>query len=741
MNRANPRFLTARVLVLGACAVPLVVGAQAPPRQPDRTQQQINAANQIANGNSVVHDAAWILSGILPTQATGDAVDAAAAANSGRGRNPNVSGVRGASITPGQIAGSGDVGAAVVGTLGSDTNERTILGNAALRNALIENANQPNNIRLPTDPVARTPQRPPGIYTTPLDGTAPQLIMPQVMTVNGQRVVMVGDDGRLTDAGVRVLQQQNAAADAQLNQYMATREERLAAMRAQNAREREAAAARNNPADSAANAAGAATTEPITPSIGDGPDYPLARQRTRTPRPAADAAGADAAAAAASIGEAIQAALEAQGTDTGDTVTAGGDGEPRMPWDEYAGELSDETLGALIAGANLGTLEGLLAALDTGCPGAPCGSADAFARGPYDQSQLPSVRSGPLPMFQVGDVPTGQTMSVAELLPIYAGYDPFASGTVMRSLDLFPPGPSSVGWSLDLYPPTGVSSVGWSLDLFPPTGISSVGWSLDLYPPTGMSLAGNVLWSELNGNGGRTNGSLVNAFNPLLNSAWNGPGSPLTALELAAIQAGLLDNPNRVSSGATRVGNLTGMTDDALLRLAATDVGGLRSLLAQPFNVLLTWGAGAYDLDLHMTGPLGGDRFHVYFSDRGGLDAAPFAELIRDCICTNGSEVILTSNLLQGGVYRVSVFNYGEQSATSTQLGSPGANVQLSIVRGGTAVGVGQGTTIQGGRTIFSGAPSAGQGNTWRAVEIDPANGRIFFVNDIVQSGSSDSVQ
>ena len=34
-----------------------------------------------------------------------------------------------------------------------------------------------------------------------------------------------------------------------------------------------------------------------------------------------------------------------------------------------------------------------------------------------------------------------------------------------------------------------------------------------------------------------------------------------------------------------------------------------------------------------------------------------------------------------------------------------------------------------------------GAGNTWRAVEINPANGRIFFVDQIVQSGSSDSVQ
>jgi hypothetical protein len=415
-----------------------------------------------------------------------------------------------------------------------------------------------------------------------------------------------------------------------------------------------------------------------------------------------------------------------------------------MPWDEYTGDLmSEEMIGVLIAGANAATMEDLMAAIDTGCPGAPCGSADAFSRGPYDQTQLPSMRSGPLPMFQVGEVPSGTTLSVAELLPIYAGYDPWASGTVMRSLDLFPPGPSSVGWSLDLYPPTGMSSVGWSLDLFPPSGISSVGWSLNLYPPTYMSLAGDVLWSSLNGARPTRNDSLVSPFNPLMSNAWNRQSGALRDFELAAIRAGLLNNPNRVTAGSQRVGNLTGLADDALLRLASTDLGGLRSLLGQPFNVLLTWGAGAYDLDLHMTGPAGGgDRFHVYFGDRGDLAGEPFAELIRDCICTNGSEVILTSALQQGGVYRVSVFNFGNDSPTSTELSSPGANVQLSIVRGGTAVGVGQGTTIQGGRTLFSSAPSpTGAGNTWRAVEIDPANGRIFFVDDIIQSAGSSDVQ
>jgi hypothetical protein len=52
------------------------------------------------------------------------------------------------------------------------------------------------------------------------------------------------------------------------------------------------------------------------------------------------------------------------------------------------------------------------------------------------------------------------------------------------------------------------------------------------------------------------------------------------------------------------------------------------------------------------------------------------------------------------------------------------------IVRGGAAVSVGNGTTIQGGTVVFAGAPTAGRpGNTWVGVEIDPRTGQIRFVN------------
>ena len=106
-----------------------------------------------------------------------------------------------------------------------------------------------------------------------------------------------------------------------------------------------------------------------------------------------------------------------------------------------------------------------------------------------------------------------------------------------------------------------------------------------------------------------------------------------------------------------------------------------------------------------------------YFGAQGNLEAFPFAALIRDCICNSGSEVILTTNLLGGGVYRVSVFNFGDQAANSNNLSNL-SNATITIVRGGVATGQGSGTTIVGGRTILTTqVPNGRLGNTWVAAE------------------------
>lgn len=196
-------------------------------------------------------------------------------------------------------------------------------------------------------------------------------------------------------------------------------------------------------------------------------------------------------------------------------------------------------------------------------------------------------------------------------------------------------------------------------------------------------------------------------------------------------------------TGGYLAANLFAYDDPYLRQLMNNGRTGLDRLLAQPFNVVLTWGDNAYDLDLHMTGPLGEgvtDRFHIYFAASGNLEAQPYAALIKDCVCNSGSEVILTSALNRGGVYRVSVFNYGDQSASSSNLSSA-SSARIQIVRGGTTQSVGNGTTIIGGHTILdTTVPGGGVGNTWTAVELDPRNGRITVPRTISQSSGSGGV-
>ena len=100
-----------------------------------------------------------------------------------------------------------------------------------------------------------------------------------------------------------------------------------------------------------------------------------------------------------------------------------------------------------------------------------------------------------------------------------------------------------------------------------------------------------------------------------------------------------------------------------------------------------------------------------------------------------------TTTLLGGGVYRVSVFNFGDQSANSANLSNL-SNATIQIVRGGTAVSQGNGTTIQGGRVILrTNVPNGQVGNTWVAVELDPRTGRITVPRTIVQTQDSAHVR
>lgn len=353
-----------------------------------------------------------------------------------------------------------------------------------------------------------------------------------------------------------------------------------------------------------------------------------------------------------------------------------------------------------------------------------------------------------LEAMRMPDLTDGRSFTSVPLEQIYNGYDPLAQGAPWVSLNLYPETPS--------FAPTSLSAAGNSL--------SSAGNSLSA-AGTSLSAAGSSLSATSDGflyirsqmgSGGLTGYASTaladlapDLAEQLYGALWSRGGqSPWVDLYGPTPTRGLAqliyDRDGR-QSAVTDPSTLAGFLDDqhALELIALNDLAGLERLLAQPFNVLVTWGGGMYDLDLHMTGPTAtdGQRFHIYYAAAGDLNAPPYAQLIQDCVCTNGSEVMLTTQLEQGGVYRISTFNFGDQSATSTQMSDQGG-VQLMIVRGGEAVAEGQGTTIVGGHVIFQGVPETGQaGNTWVAVEIDPSNGRIYFVDQFTNSAGSGNVQ
>ena len=110
------------------------------------------------------------------------------------------------------------------------------------------------------------------------------------------------------------------------------------------------------------------------------------------------------------------------------------------------------------------------------------------------------------------------------------------------------------------------------------------------------------------------------------------------------------------------------------------------SALTTPFYIQMQWGSGAVDLDLHLTGPQA-SRFHVYYGNTGSLTSQPYALLHNDWLGTNGSEVITVGAFNQGGVYRASVYNYGNPSTTSTNL-STASGVSMQLIKGGSVVDV-----------------------------------------------------
>jgi hypothetical protein len=135
------------------------------------------------------------------------------------------------------------------------------------------------------------------------------------------------------------------------------------------------------------------------------------------------------------------------------------------------------------------------------------------------------------------------------------------------------------------------------------------------------------------------------------------------------------------------------------------------------YRIEVEWDASPDDLDSHLTGPDGsGGRFHVYFSN----PLVDNHELEEDFTDGPGPEVVRFAPNARDGLYRFSVHNFSDQSASGAQ-GMVDLNTEVRLIADGSTI-----------RTFR--ATNATSGNTWRVFEME-IDGNDVTINP--GSGSS----
>jgi hypothetical protein len=132
-------------------------------------------------------------------------------------------------------------------------------------------------------------------------------------------------------------------------------------------------------------------------------------------------------------------------------------------------------------------------------------------------------------------------------------------------------------------------------------------------------------------------------------------------------------------------------------------------------QITLTWGANPRDLDSHLAANLtSGITLHVYYSDKGSLTTAPYANLDTDERYSYGPEIVSISKL-QPGTYRYSVRHFTGNGTIST------SEAEVNVVVPGVGIY----------RYTPSGTQSSGT-DIWRVFDIViDSSGKVTAVNTI----------
>jgi uncharacterized repeat protein (TIGR02543 family) len=110
-------------------------------------------------------------------------------------------------------------------------------------------------------------------------------------------------------------------------------------------------------------------------------------------------------------------------------------------------------------------------------------------------------------------------------------------------------------------------------------------------------------------------------------------------------------------------------------------------LASTQYRVVLTWGKAPADLDAHLTGPNGSDRFHIYWKNKTAYKSGKLlAQLDVDDRTSYGPETTtINFNVEPGGTYYYYVHDYSNRSSSSsTAMGHSGALVE--VYKGSTKI-------------------------------------------------------
>lgn len=154
--------------------------------------------------------------------------------------------------------------------------------------------------------------------------------------------------------------------------------------------------------------------------------------------------------------------------------------------------------------------------------------------------------------------------------------------------------------------------------------------------------------------------------------------------------------------------------------ITTLDISLSPELTGGSMRMVLNWGADPRDLDSHLLTPeIEGGTHHIYFSNRGNADAAPYAALDHDVTDGYGPETVTIYDFFEG-VYHYYIYKY----AGNGEITTSSAVVQIYSDAGLLY-------TVQ--------APASGEGDYWYVCDIDGATQAVTIVNTIGTSAPSNS--